>query len=106
MTRSASIPTTTPMHARMRDAGIRLIRIANNRYEIVCRHHGCVASDLTLLEAALWVSNAVEYDERSSQQMADQLLAVWQAARAAGIPADKRLEDRASARDPAFELLQ
>jgi hypothetical protein len=80
---------------RLKAAGIRLQRVSNNRFRIIWRRHQLTVDDLTLLEAALFIDRAIQDMPQNSQQLGDEMLARWQAARAAGIAAAQRLEDRA-----------
>ena len=62
-------PTNTPessitapelaLHLRLKNAGMRLERMGRNHYRIVWKQHQMVVSDLTLLEAALFIDRAL-----------------------------------------------
>jgi hypothetical protein len=55
-------PESSPepaLHARLKTAGMRLIRRSNDNYQIVWRHQ-MVVSDLTLLQAAMFIHRALD----------------------------------------------
>ncbi len=55
-----SIPTPElALHLRLKAAGMRLERVSNDQYRILWRRHQLVISDLTLLQAALFVHRAL-----------------------------------------------
>ena len=64
----------------------------NDNYTIFWRRHDLVVSDLTLLQAALFIDGAVQQRPLTSQELAEELLMQYRLARAAGIPTDRRLE--------------
>ena len=47
------------LHLRLKNAGMRLERMGRNHYRIVWKQHQLVVSDLTLLEAALFIDRAL-----------------------------------------------
>jgi len=47
------------LHLRLKNAGMRLERMDRNHYRIVWKQHQLVVSDLTLLEAALFIDRAL-----------------------------------------------
>jgi hypothetical protein len=48
------------LHIRLKAAGMRLERVSNDSYRILWRRHQLVVSDLTLLQAALFVHRALD----------------------------------------------
>jgi hypothetical protein len=57
-----SLLTTTPelaLHLRLKAAGMRLQHLSNDSYTVIWRHQ-MVVSDLTLLQAALFVHRALD----------------------------------------------
>lgn len=53
-------PAEPALQARLKTAGMRLERASNNKYRILWRRHQMIVSDLTLLEAALFVHRALD----------------------------------------------
>lgn len=47
------------LHLRIKAAGMRLERVSTDSYRILWRRHALVVSDLTLLEAALFIDRAL-----------------------------------------------
>jgi hypothetical protein len=48
------------LHIRLKAAGMRLERVSNDSYRIVWRRHQMVVSDLTLLQAAMFVHRSLD----------------------------------------------
>jgi len=47
------------LHLRLKAAGMRLERVSNDNYRILWRRHALVVSDLTLLQAAMFIDRAL-----------------------------------------------
>jgi hypothetical protein len=47
------------LHLRIKAAGMRLERVSNDSYRILWRRHQLVVSDLTLLQAAMFIDRAL-----------------------------------------------
>ena len=47
------------LHIRLKAAGMRLERVSNDSYRILWRRHQLVVSDLTLLQAAMFIDRAL-----------------------------------------------
>jgi hypothetical protein len=47
------------LHLRLKAAGMRLERVSNDSYRILWRRHQLVVSDLTLLQAAMFIDRAL-----------------------------------------------
>ena len=56
---SSLTPHDQSLQARVKAAGMRLQRVSNDSYVIIWRHQ-MVVSDLTLLQAALFVHRALD----------------------------------------------
>ena len=47
------------LHLRLKAAGMRLERVSTDSYRILWRRHALVVSDLTLLQAAMFIDRAL-----------------------------------------------
>jgi hypothetical protein len=85
--------SATNQFQKLRDLGLRIEHAGGGRYRIVWPRYQLVIVDCDLLECALFVDRARLDLPQSSQEQADELLAHYRLARAAGVPAAQRLED-------------